>query len=378
MKRLTLILVAIGACACTGKPPAAESAAVRAVRVDVARLDESALGGAYAGSLEPRFRVDVAFGVAGRVRELGTIADGGTKRPLRQGDRVSKGTLLARLDDADLARSAAASSLTSAAAASEVAGAEIALAQARVDLERAHKLNAAGAIPQADLDRVGTGVKGAAAKLEIAKALRSARAEQSAIAARAQADAKLLAPADGVIARRMVEAGEMVLPQTVVFSLIDTSELELHIAVPDTRVSALHAGDAIPIRAEALPGASLAGRVATIHPVADPVLRTFTVEISVSNLDGMLRAGMVASAILGSDPKQRLLLVPLPSIVRVPDGGLGVFQLGSEGRVTLRKIAIGDLVGPDVVVKQGLEPGDRVVTDGAPFLHDGEQVQVRP
>lgn len=63
----------------------------RAVRVALARTESAATGGSYAGSLEPRTKLNLAFGVPGRVRSLGSVRDGGKERPLREGDRVTKG-----------------------------------------------------------------------------------------------------------------------------------------------------------------------------------------------------------------------------------------------------------------------------------------------
>ncbi len=374
-ERLTpLLALALAACA----SPASETAVPpRAVRVSTARVEEPNAGTAYAGSLAPRVRLDLAFGVAGRVKALGTIRDGGVDRVLREGDLVKKGTVLALLDDVDLARSASVAGLTTAAASSEIAAAEAALKQLESDLERAKKLAAAGAIGGAERDTLESAVKVARAKLEAARSQRAARSEQSAIARKAAADAKLVAPADGVIARRMIDPGESVTPITVAFSLVDTTELELEVAIPDVRISTLRLGDTIPVRSAAVPGSSFSGRVRAIHPVADPMLRTFTVEIAVPNDDGRLRAGMIASAVLGSRAEARLLLVPLASVVRGPEGGLAVFVLAGDS-VSARTITAGDLVGSDVVVEQGIALGDRVVTDGAALLHDGEQVRVRP
>lgn len=373
--RLWLLLGALlAACA---SPSPNSPVAPRAVRTATARVEELRPGTAYAGAFEPRLRLDLAFSVGGRIKALGKIKEGGVARPLKEGDRVSKGTVLAVLDDQDLARSAAAARLAATAASSNVAAAEASMKQTEAEYDRAKKLAGAGVIATAERDNLESAVKVARAKVQAAKSERALKAEQSAIAGRVATDAVLIAPTDGIIARRMVDPGELVTPATVAFTLIDPSELELEVAIPDARVSALRVGDTVPIRTEALPGAAFAGRVRTIHPVADPMLRTFTVEIAVPNDDGSLRAGMVASAILGSRAESRLLLVPLASVVRAPRGGLGVFVLVGDS-VSQREVSVGDLIGPDVVVERGIEAGDRVVTEGAALLHDGERVTERP
>ncbi len=349
----------------------------RAVRVALARTESAATGGSYAGSLEPRTRLNLAFGVPGRVRSLGSVRDGGKERPLREGDRVTKGQVLALLDDSDLQHQAASSSLAMSTASADLASSEASLAQAEADLVRARGLAASGAVPGAELERAETLAKAARGRTAALRAQKGSRGEQVAIARRAASDARLLSPIEGVIARRMVDAGESVGPSTIAFTVIDTREMKLVFGVPDTRIGAVHPNDLVPVHAEARGAAPLAGRVVAIQPVADPTLRTFAVEVAVDNAGGELRAGMVASASLGTDGGPPALLVPLRSIVRRLDGKLGVFRVERDvGRDVA--VELGDLVGNDVVVRAGLATGDRVVTDGAPLLKDGERVEVLP
>lgn len=96
------------------------------------------------------------------------------------------------------------------------------------------------------------------------------------------------------------------------------------------------------------------------------------------NAGGELRAGMVASASLGTDGGPPALLVPLH--FNRPEGSmasLGSSRSNVTSGATWRS-SLGDLVGDDVVVRAGLATGDRVVTDGAPLLKDGERVEVLP
>ena len=232
-------------------------------------------------------------------------------------------------------------------------------------------------MPGVELERAETLAKAARSRTDALRAQKGSRGEQAAIARRAASDARLLCPIEGVIARRMVDAGESVGPSTIAFTVIDTSEMKLVFGVPDTRIGDVHPNDLVPVHAEARGAAPLAGRVVAIQPVADPTLRTFAVEVAVDNAGGELRAGMVASASLGTDGGPPALLVPLRSIVRRLNGKLGVFRVeGDVGRDVA--VELGDLVGNDVVVRAGLATGDRIVTDGAPLLKDGERVEVLP
>ena len=372
--RISLALVVTLLAGCAGSQPS-ESPPPQAVRVVAARAETAHGSMPYAGGLEPKLKVDLAFGVTGRVQG---IAKGGDGMPLREGDPVKKGQLLAWLDDADLKRQSASTGFASKSANAELQSAKTAALQTAADLERAKELAGSGVIAPVELERAKTADSTAQAQIEIARAQHALKLEQLAIARSVQGDARMTSPIDGVIARRMIDIGENVAGATIAFTVIDTSEMKLVFAVPDARIGAVKLGELVPVHSDALPGIPLVGRVTTIHPVADPALRTFSVELKIDNADGKLRAGMVASAAIGGATKGgATALVPLASVTRAPDGKLAVFVLG-DGRVSLRGVTLGDLIGNDVAVKAGVKAGERVVTDGASFLHDGATVEILP
>lgn len=368
---LVAVLLVSAGCA---RPTPPEPLPPRAVRVVEARAEAPHRSMPYAGGLEPRLKLDLAFGMGGRVRSIGVGADG---LPLREGDPVAKGQLLAQLDDVDLVRQASAASLGASSAEAEVLAAKTAADQADADLARAKSLAERGAVAAADLEKVATASRAAHARLETVRAQHGAKLEQLAIARRIANDARLVSPIDGILARRMIDRGETVAPATIAFTVIDTTEMKLVFSVPDARIGAVRLGELVPVHTEALPGTTLIGRVTTIHPVADPALRTFGVELTIDNRDGRLRAGMVASAALGGDDAEPRTLVPLASVVRSPNGKLSVFTV-EEGRAALRAVSLGDVVGNDVIVESGVSAGERIVSDGAPYLHAGESIEVLP
>lgn len=356
------------------KAPAAAEVPPRAVRAVLARDEPGRAPTPYAGSLEPKVRVDLAFGVAGRVSMIGERKD---KTPLREGDVVTRGQLLARLDDRDLSLQAASAVFAASSASADVAAAASATEQAEADLARVKALVDSGALPRTELEKAETARTTARAKLDAIREQRGAKLEQAALARRIESDARMLSPIDGVIARRMIDAGENVAPSTIAFTVIDPGEMKLVFAVPDVRIASVELGQLVPVRTEALPGLPLVGRVDVIHPVADPALRTFNVELTIDNGEGKLRSGMVASAALAGGDNPGGVLVPLASVVRAPDGALALFAIDGS-RAEQRSVTLGDLVGNDVQVESGVRAGDRVITDGAPFLHDGETVEVVP
>lgn len=363
-----LLLSSCGA----AEPPSPAARAVRTLEVRARPTSSSAL---YSGAMEARDRVDLSFRVGGRVAMIAQV-DG---KPLQEGDLVDRGATLATLDDADLRRTAAAAEAELATAEAQAEGARVANRQAAADSERARRLAADGDIPKAELERIETALTSTVSSVRAAEALVAARVEKLALARSAVADARLTSPIEGVIARRLLDVGEVAAPGMTAFTVIDTSEVRVVFAVPDTRVDALAKGMRLPVRVEAVPGRAFAGTVVKVVPVADPALRSFTIELAVGNQDGALRAGMVASVGVEGEAASPMPTVPLGAVVRDPAtaDGFAVFVVdGSVAR--FRPVVIDDLVGNDVVVADGLIDGERVVVEGAPLLHDGATIAVQP
>lgn len=377
--RLAIIATLMLTLAACREPPTAPVAhrAVRTVTVERRTVGASTR---YSGSIEPRERLDLAFKIGSKVRTVAEVGEGDARRPIQEGDRVQRGQVLATLDDDDFrvqARAAAAGVVT---AEAQVRGGEQAVAHAATELERAKVLRASGAVAQADLERAESAWRTARTNLDAARGQRQGRAEQHALTKSTVGDAVLTSPIDGLVARRMVEVGSSVGPGMVAFTLIDTSTMRAVFGVPDLRIQALRLGDRVPVQVEALPGQVLAGTISKIHPVADPVLRSFAVDVTIANPDDELRSGMVASAAFDAGALAEAMLVPLAAIVRPPGGtGFAVWVLDAKTlRVDQRPVELGDLSGNDVLIEAGLQPGEQVVTDGAPFLHAGQAVEVTP
>ncbi|MFZ5440080.1 MAG: efflux RND transporter periplasmic adaptor subunit [Myxococcota bacterium] len=375
MKQLLVVAVVFLSAAC-GQPPPGK-VTPRAVRVVTAAPRPVVPFARYGGVLEAGTQLDLAFRVPGRVARVGQVSVDGGVRELQEGDVVRVGDVLAALDLADLRRqqSAAASAVSGAAA--QVRTARTNLGQAEKEVQRARRLFAGGDLSQAELDRAEAAFAAASSSLAALEAQEQGRVDQLALTRSALADATLASPITGVLSRKAIDPGELVAPNVPLFSVVDLSELRLVFGVPDTRVNELHVGAALPVEVEAFPGRHLVGMLAKIAPTADPLLRTYAVELRLSG-EPALRPGMSATVRLGEAARDALVL-PLAAVVRVPAGeGYGVFVLGADDVVTLTPVTVADLLENDVVLSSGLEVGQRVVTDGAAFLRTGERVVVTP
>ncbi len=354
-------------------PPAPR--AVRVVTIAPRALEHAR---SFAGTLEPRERIELRFAVPGTVRALGEVEEGGRRRPLQEGDRVARGQLLAGLDEAELRLQVGVASSGVASAKAQEQATQSALGQATIEVERARTLFASGAIAKAELDRAESGLAGARAAREGATSARLARTDQHALARAGLEDARLLSPIDGLLARRFVDVGEAVSPGLAAFTVIETAQLHASFGVPAPLVASMTLGRRLPVRVSAAPAGALVGVVSKVMPEADPQLRSFTVEVTIANEDGALRPGMVASISVDDALTQTLRAVPLQAVVRGVEPGSFAVWVVEEGAVERRAVTLGELTGNEIVVQGGLADGERVVTQGAALVRAGERVEVLP
>lgn len=370
-----LALAALAGCSSPPPPPSTP----RAVRVVTLSPRELSSKSRHAGSLEPWERIELSFGVPGKVLSLAEVDEGGRRRPIQEGDPVRRGQLLATLDDGDFRSQARAAAAGVQSADAQEQAAANALAQARSEVERARSLFASATIAKAELDRAEAAFAAAGSSLAAAKGQRLGRSEQLALARSTVEDARLVSPIDGVLARRLVDVGESVSPALAAFTVIDTFRLRVLFGVSGPQVGAMTIGRKLPVRIEGLPGEALVGTISKVLPVADPQLRSFSVEVVIPNSENLLRAGMVGSVAVGGEPGAAVSLVPLEAIVRAPGtDGFATWVVPPGNAVTLRPVEVGDLHGNEVIVTTGLAAGERVVTQGAQLLREGELVEVIP
>jgi RND family efflux transporter MFP subunit len=339
MKTNQLLVVLLGFAGCSREKPADE--APIPVQVESVRTEVKSRDARYSGSVEPKRRVELAFRVGGYVRTLAEVTDANGRRSLQEGDRVTKGTVLATLREADYQ-----AQLGVAVAALGEANASV--RQAGLDADRSAKLLASRSIAKAEADNMETRREAAIARAKGAEArVREARL--------ALADSTLVAPIDGVILKRSVEVGTLVMPGSPAFVIADTSDLKVVFAAPEAMVGRLSTGGSVSVELAAL-DTTLEAKITRIAPSADRASRTFEVEATLDNSHERLKTGMVASLSLDGGSSTALLALPLTAIVRSPSDrrGFAVFVADGEDRAVarIRDVVLGDIVGNAVQVNE--------------------------
>jgi membrane fusion protein (multidrug efflux system) len=199
-----------------------------------------------------------------------------------------------------------------------------------------------------------------------------------ALAAERQAEvhlqhARISAPFSGTISDVGIEIGEVAAPAAPLIRLVRTNPAIVSLSVADRDVVALEEGMQATIAVSGRPE-SFTGAVTHISPAANLKTRTFLVEVEVDNSEGLLLPGMIARVEVESPLVSGQVLIPQDFLVTLPESQ-GVFVV-FEGRAAWRELTLGTVVQRQVVVRQGLGVGDRVIVGGQRDLSEGDLLLV--
>lgn len=348
-----LLCAAVLLAACSPAPDTTPPARpVRTVQVPAAT--DAIHHQTYAARIEARHALALAFEVPGRVIE----------RRVEVGDRVTAGTVLARLDAAD-------ARLRERDLAARLAAAEAQHADAVAALRRARDLRPKGFVSQAEFDRLTF-------QEQNLRARRRAVLAQLTLARRELDYTTLRAPADGVVTDHAVELGQVVAAGQVAVELARAGELEAVFDVPEHLVPGLP--DTLTVTLWVAPERPLTAQVREVAPQAAGASRTYRVRASLPAVpDGPRpRLGMSATAHVPAPAPQPAL--PASAIYTHDDGQPAVWVVDSAAdgghTVRLQPVRLGPPQGDLLTVAGGLNPGDRVVTAGVHDLHAGQAVSL--
>jgi RND family efflux transporter MFP subunit len=341
------------------------------VTVRVAEPHKLDKGYRYSANVEPYTTVNIAFKVSGYVAEILQVkGSDGRMRDVQDGDTVKKGVVLAQLRQTEFA-----DRINQAQA--HLAEAVAEQRKAKQDLDRASILFQAQSLTKPDYDTAVAHNDISQANDQGAEAtLRQAKLDQN--------DSQLRAPADGILLKRSIEVGSLAAPGTLAFVLADTSAVKVVFGVPDVMVAHTRLGMPLSITSEALPMASIVGRVTCIAPAADVQTRLFEVELTVPNPNNRLRVGMIVSLTVPVRTAQEMpLVVPLTAVVRPKDDPSAyavyvVEQTAGDSFARLRKVEVGEVYGNLIAVNEGVQSGERVISTGTMLLNDGDKVRLVP
>lgn len=329
--------------------------AIEFVQGDVLTLESQTLERRLplTGTLSPLTEATVKAKVAGELVEL----------PVREGEAVHQGQVLARIDPTEVGARVAARE-----ADVEAARAQLVWSEKNRDMQRA--LLDKRFISQNAFDNVVSSYEVAAAKLRAAQA-------ELVVAKKSLGDAVLTAPFAGVVAERHAKAGERVALDAKVITVIDLARLELEAAVPAAEIARVRVGQKLEFRVDGFGERAFTGRIERINPATVAGSRSINVYAVIDNADRVLRAGMFAQGAASLEQVAGGLAIPA-SAVREHGGEQFVYALvdGSVRRKPV-KVSAPDGAGR-VQVLEGLAAGDRIVRNNLGALREGATVRIAP
>jgi len=282
--------------------------------------------------------------------------------------------------DAQLAQSDAALARATAGIAqarSAIVQAEARLVESRNAFERAKPLRTAGHMAESAFDQREQAARTAQAQLVAAEdGLKAAEAEKAQIEAQRReltwrrGRTEVVAPADGIISRRMARIGGYAVGAAEpMFRIVAKGEVELDAEVTETRMAALEIGQSARVEITGL--GEIAGTVRLVSPEVDKSTRLGRVRIFLGD-NPALRVGAFARGSIET-ASGRGLAVPASAILYGPEGAS--VQVVRANRVETRKVKTGLVAGALTEVREGLSEGDVVVARSGTFLRDGDAVR---
>lgn len=335
-----------------------------------------------------------------------------TRVMVNRGDHVKAGQLLAVLESADLAASAAESQhqyeqtqaaydlLTGATVTDDRTKAQADVDTARQELESARKLydsraaaQKEGALPQRLVDEARLPMVQAQIQLDAAQkrleslnqvgqkqSIREAEATMNAAkahfenAAAQLSYAKITAPISGVVSDRSIYPGEMAASGTAMISIIDISQVVARANIPVKDAMYIKVGR--PARLSG-PDGDIPGTVTVVSPAVDPTTTTVQVWVKADNPGEKLKPGATIRVAIIAETITDTMVVPASALLNGDEGGQKVMVIDKDNVAHEHMVSVGVRQGDRVQIISGVSEGDQVVTSGGLGLDDKAKVTIQ-
>ncbi|MDE6742020.1 MAG: efflux RND transporter periplasmic adaptor subunit [Muribaculaceae bacterium] len=297
----------------------------------------------YSGTVEASEESTVSFSVPGTI----------TKVYVEEGQKVSKGQLLAQVKSESLVNSR------------NIAQAE--LEEARDAYQRLKKLHDADALP--DIKWV-----------EIQSKLKQAE-NAATLADRAVSDASVHAPISGYIAQKFASDGQNVLPAEPVVKIVNLNTLQFAISVPENEIASFGPNTSAVVRFDVEGKPEVTGKIGSKSVVADPLTRSYTVKFDIDGANGKILPGMIGSVVVSGLTNDSTTVyapeVTLPSqAVLLSSDNHQFVWIVKKGKASRKEVIADELSADGVIIRSGLVPGDSVIVAGMQKVSTGTDVTV--
>ena len=320
---------------------------------------------AYVGIVEEGEATAVSFTSMGVIKRI----------HVKEGQVVGRGQLLAEVDPTTSSNGVEVAHASFNQAQDMVKQAEATYNQAKDAYDRMKLLHDNGSLPEVKWIEVETRLAQATTALNTARSSVASAAATEKIARKSLADTRLYAPVSGVIGKNHLVAGETALPSQAVVTILDISTVKVKVAVPVAEIGSIRVNTSTSIKVDAIGRRYQGGRIEK-GVKADALTHTYDVRINVANDGRKLLPGMVASVHFLPEGSKAIgsKVIPVTSIQKKSDGSLFVWTVGKDGTAHRVTVTIEGTQGNYSIVKDGLNVGDRIVTEGYQKLSENTKV----
>lgn len=314
------------------------------------------------GNLVGQSTVDVVPRVAGRIDSL----------TAKLGDRVARGQQLAKIEDRELRQQIIQAEQSLEVNRATVKQRESDLQLRKTTLARQQELLAKGLQTRQVVEDAEAGFNSAVAAVDLAKAQLAqteARIDELKITL---SNTTIVSPVDGFVGRRNLDQGAFAGANTVILQVVDIGTVRMVSNLVEKDFKRITQGVQALVEVDAFPGEQFAGVVSRVAPVFDAATRTASMEIEVPNPGYRLKPGMYARVRLTAQRKADALTIPRTAVVD-SEGRRGVF-LPDGQTAKFQPVQTGLQDNDRVEIVEGLADGQRVITTGALALREGDRI----
>lgn len=362
------------------------------VRVIKAQMDTVESSASFKASLEASEEGIVSSKVSGKVVQVS----------FENGQFVSAGQILAKLNDSDIRNNIKASEAKLEAAKAQLKAAENGYSSAQIGLNKPqNNLEAAqrnydrmkvlfeqGAISKVEFEDVESALKSAKTDLESAKAnvdssrlsietqranIQVAQTDLSNLRNSLQ-DTTITAPISGVLDGKNINIGQYISTGTVLGQVKNISPINAVVEVKESDLNYVKLGAKAKFKLNDDDQTEYEGVVKSIDGAADSMSRTFKSRIQIDNKDGKLKPGVFGNIKIVIDENKKAITLPL-KVIAGSEGNYYVF-INNNGVAKKQHITIGGIIEDAVEIKSGVKNRDRIICTNVSTLQDGDTVKV--
>lgn len=325
----------------------------------------------YAGTVQSSKEAQLSFKVNGNINYL----------PVKIGDRVRKGQLIARIDATDYRVQVEQSKSNLLGAETQIKSAESQLLSTRANYQRVEKLYENNSVSLSDFEQAKSALETSEAAYEAAKAQAAASEQQVQSTQNQVKYSQLVAPFSGIITAINVEENEFVGAGTPIAILNSETDLEVLVGVPEVSIASVKRGQQVGIEFSALNSEPFTGRITEVG-FSSAGRSTYPVTIRIEKPSETIRPGMAARVQFGfqeaGEAGAEQLFVPIAAVGQDQSGRF-VYTLQPTGdvyQVERRSVQVGELGADGFEVKDGLKESELVATSGLKTLIVGMKVRL--